>query len=369
MKVFYIDPTKYKKIKNNFDHLILKDVPIPNPKKNELLIKTLSCGLCATDISKILNLSNNRQNLKKKIYLGHEVIGKVIKSGDKNFKYLEGKKVAIGDISICKSFSFKHECNNCRKKRGIYCINKHKKKNDPKVYAGFSEYFVRTPQQCIVLNNNANITDNIFVEPLSSCLNLLRNSNLNDKILINGFGTIAILFYKLLLTKKYKNENIFFSDDISTYKKNFLIKNNAQLVSLKLKKNINKFTVCYDFNERFKGDINLTSSMLPFSKIILFGLNNPGKKNSDLSAIVQKAIKIVGVHGYSSYKKNDKYITDLETASKIIYKNAINTHDLIEDVFPLEKIRNKIIKILKNISEKKKQFYFRTIFVNNKKII
>ena len=80
MQTLYIDNKKIKKRKS-FNHLVSEKVKIPSPKRNELLIKTLSSGLCATDISKILNPNINKYNKNKKIYLGHETIGQVVKAG------------------------------------------------------------------------------------------------------------------------------------------------------------------------------------------------------------------------------------------------------------------------------------------------
>lgn len=364
MKTFYIDNKKVNNT-NTFDYLVSKNVSIPSPRKNELLIKTLSSGLCATDISKILKPNINKFNKNKKIYLGHETIGQVIKAGEKKFNYMVGKKVAIGDVSGCRSFSIKNECEYCKRKQGIFCIKKEKRKYNPNSYAGFSEYFLRSPHQCVILKKNINIKNSIFIEPLSTCINLMRNCKKNDIILINGFGTISILFYKLLLLKKFKKNKIFFSNDINKKKIRYLKKIKAQTIDLDKKNIKNKFNICFDFNMNFDEKKNLINCLLPESKIILFGLNNKIQK-INLTNFILKGIKIIGIHGYSSSKKNGKIITDLQAAAEIVYKKKIRVDDLIQNEYPLSKVKEKILEILIKIKKKRNNdVYFRTIFTQN----
>ena len=361
MKTLYIDNKKVNNL-NTFDYLVSKKVNIPSPRKNELLIKTLSSGLCATDISKILNPSINKMNKNKKIYLGHETIGRVIKAGEKKLNYMVGKNVAIGDINGCKSFSIKNECEYCKKKQGIFCIKKEKRKYNSNSYAGFSEYFLRSPHQCIILKKNINIKNSIFIEPLSTCINLIRNCEKNDTILINGLGTISILFYKLLILKKFKKKKIFFSNDINKKKIKYLKKIKAQTIDLGKKKIKNKFNICFDFNMNFDEKKNLINCLLPESKIILFGLNDKIQK-INLSKFILKGIKIIGIHGYSSSKRNGKIVTDLEAAADIIYKKKIRVDDLIQNEYPLSNVKEKILEIINKIKKNKNNnVYFRTIF-------
>ena len=76
---------------------------------------------------------------------------------------------------------------------------------------------LRSPHQCVILKKYKYKKFNIY-RALSTCINLMRNCKKNDIILINGFGTISILFYKLLLLKKFKKNKIFFSNDINKKK-------------------------------------------------------------------------------------------------------------------------------------------------------
>jgi D-arabinose 1-dehydrogenase-like Zn-dependent alcohol dehydrogenase len=37
----------------DFDHLVLEDVPIPEPKLGEVVVRIKACGICATDYKAI----------------------------------------------------------------------------------------------------------------------------------------------------------------------------------------------------------------------------------------------------------------------------------------------------------------------------
>ena len=163
---------------NNKNNLVSsKEEPIPSPDKNEILFKTLACGICSTDIEYLTNKKLIKKDGKMfnayigKKYLGHEIVAKAIKVGKNVDKTFLNKNFVVADTNMCKSFDLKNECENCKKKRGIQCQNKAQRNFKKKVFGGYSEYFIRSKYQSHIINKNVNIQEAVFSEPLAGAIN------------------------------------------------------------------------------------------------------------------------------------------------------------------------------------------------------
>lgn len=96
---------KQKTFSTDAKPLILKDIPIPEINKDEVLIKISACGVCHTD----LDIIEGRIILNKlPVILGHQVVGKISESKSNKFK--KDDRVGIGWIYS--------SCEKC-----YYCLN------------------------------------------------------------------------------------------------------------------------------------------------------------------------------------------------------------------------------------------------------
>lgn len=91
----------------------IKDVAIPKPKVNEVLVKIKSCGLCGTDVK----LYKGEYAAKVPVILGHEFSGEIVEIGGevKNFKI--GDMVAVDPNESCGI------CEYCRNSKPTFCNN------------------------------------------------------------------------------------------------------------------------------------------------------------------------------------------------------------------------------------------------------
>jgi len=76
--------------------LVLQDVDIPVPGADEVLIKVEACGVCHSDLS----IADNdwpqlKRIIKKPLIPGHEVVGRVVKAGDKVQHLQAGDRVGV----------------------------------------------------------------------------------------------------------------------------------------------------------------------------------------------------------------------------------------------------------------------------------
>jgi len=100
--------------------LELVELPVPQPKAKEILVKISACGVCHTELDEI----EGRLQPKLPIVLGHEIIGRVESSGAEVTRFGTGDRVGIAWIySACGQCRFCREGNEnlCPDFQGTGC--------------------------------------------------------------------------------------------------------------------------------------------------------------------------------------------------------------------------------------------------------
>jgi propanol-preferring alcohol dehydrogenase len=91
-------------LEENRNPLELIDLPVPSPRGNEILLKISACGVCHTDLDEI---EGRTPPPKFPVVLGHQIVGRVEKTGGKGSKFKIGDRVGIGWIySACGKCKF-----------------------------------------------------------------------------------------------------------------------------------------------------------------------------------------------------------------------------------------------------------------------
>jgi threonine dehydrogenase-like Zn-dependent dehydrogenase len=321
--VNFLSPIKQKIVFDDFN-------PSRNYNKNKVLIQTYACSLCGTDkkllsfnfslFSSIFLFSDKHKN--SKMYLGHEVVGKIIETGDNVKKFKKNDMVLLDAMVRDEKF-----------------LNNNK-------YGGFSSYFVVSESRLIKKKRKLNYLKACLVEPLSTSFSfykVVEPIKLNSKILIVGAGFIGLGLYKILIHKKVNKRNItictnsYFHYQILRkeniyniiFNEDIFIKS-SRILNTDLKKNFfNKaLQGGYDYVFDCSGSDNLVAK-LPFlannnSLLVLGGLNMI-KAKLDLSLLWHKGIKIISVHGYDEFMdektKTMDYIQELLISKKIKFSD------------------------------------------------
>ena len=112
--------------------LVARDLPVPEPAAGELLLQVLTCGVCHTELDEI---EGRTRPPFFPMVPGHQVVGRVIKTG-------EGcSNVKIGDrVGVAWIYS---SCGRCR-----YCIEGNEnlcpgfRATGRDVFGGYAEYMV-----------------------------------------------------------------------------------------------------------------------------------------------------------------------------------------------------------------------------------
>jgi propanol-preferring alcohol dehydrogenase len=81
---------------DQFDQpLRLVDIPIPTPRRGELLVRVLACGVCHTELDEI---EGRAAPPHLPVVLGHEVVGRVESLGEGVTRHPIGSRVGVGWI-------------------------------------------------------------------------------------------------------------------------------------------------------------------------------------------------------------------------------------------------------------------------------
>jgi L-iditol 2-dehydrogenase len=169
--------------------MVAADVPRPRPGAGELLLRLRGCGLCGSDIAKIVDPATRAPAI-----LGHEVVGDVVEVGEGTRGFGPGDRVVAAHHVPCG------ECHFCRRGSESMCRAFKESNLDP---GGFAE-FVRVPA-ANVRSATFRIPEHLsdeeasFVEPLACCLRAVERARVQpgDTAVVVGLGSIGCLFLQL----------------------------------------------------------------------------------------------------------------------------------------------------------------------------
>ena len=111
--------------------LEVREVPVPQPGKDEVLIRVAGCGVCHTDIGFWKDGVPTRHALP--LTLGHEISGTVVEAGPA-CRDLVGREVIVPSVIPCGA------CELCHHGRGNICRGQLMPGND--MAGGFAEFIV-----------------------------------------------------------------------------------------------------------------------------------------------------------------------------------------------------------------------------------
>jgi len=164
--------------------------PRPTIGPGEMLVKVRGCGLCGSDIAKIVDPATRAPAV-----FGHEIVGDVVDVGDSVAGFAHGHRVVVAHHVPCGV------CHYCRHGSESMCPEFKRSHLDP---GGFAEY-VRVPA-ANVRGATFRVPDHLsdeeatFVEPLACCLRAVERARVQagDTVVVIGLGSIGCLFVQLL---------------------------------------------------------------------------------------------------------------------------------------------------------------------------
>lgn len=173
--------------------LNVKEVPIPELSKSQVLIKVKAAGICGTD----LVIIKGDLPTPTPLILGHEIAGKVIRVGTQVEKTWLKKRVVF-EINSNIDFS----CYYCKKKMFTQCVSR--KAIGIDINGGFAEYIAVESYLLHEIPDSISFREATFIEPLAAAYQTFETMPLaeDDKIMaIFGLGKLGLLLTQVAVVK------------------------------------------------------------------------------------------------------------------------------------------------------------------------
>lgn len=193
---------------NKVQSIEIKEIPLPELKSNEALIKVHCIGICGSDLHYYEHGKIGRYVVEKPIILGHEVSGTVVKLGADVKNLAVGNRVAVEPGIPCDS------CEYCREGRYNLCADVEFMATPP-FDGAWTEYVTVKSDFLFQLPNHVSFEEGALIEPLSVGFHAMRRGKVGpgDTLIITGLGPIGLLAIEA--AKMFGVTEIYGSDVVS----------------------------------------------------------------------------------------------------------------------------------------------------------
>lgn len=281
--------------------LTLMQVPVPEPKMGEVLIKIRKTAICGTDVH-IYNWDAwSEQHIKPPMPIGHEYVGEIAELGEGVTGLYVGQRVSGEGHIVCG------QCRNCRSGNGQWCV--HTKGVGVDRQGAFAEYL------CIPASNVVPMDGNDIPDDIISFFDAYGNAThtalmfdvVGEDVLITGAGPIGIMAAGICKHNGARNVLI---TDVNEYRLDLAKKMGAIPVNVAAQKLEDVMKDCgikegFDVGLEMSGNgraLNqLIGAMRNGGKVALLGIAGPGTV-VDWNEIIFKGLTLQGIYGRKMYE-------------------------------------------------------------------
>jgi L-iditol 2-dehydrogenase len=298
--------------------LRLENVPIPEMKADEVLLKVTAAGICSSDIGRVYGSGAYHYP----ITIGHEFAGVITAAAAPENNHLIGKRAGVFPLLPC------FKCESCLKKSYETCKNYS--------YIGsrrdgaFAEYVNVPVWNLLLLPDSVGFDNAAMLEPSAVSLHAARLASVTPEktVSVVGNGTIGQLTARFL--------EILGAENVSV-----IARSDSDKVS----------DITFEAVGTADSLSRVISMTKPGGELVLLG--NPPADFSllqkDYWQILRKQLTVKGSWNSSFIKeKND----DWNTTLRLIAENEINPAEFISHKFPFEKL----LEAFSMMNEKREKF-------------
>jgi threonine dehydrogenase-like Zn-dependent dehydrogenase len=177
-----------------YNKLVYKDVPDPEPKADEVLVKVMACGICGSDVH---GLDGSTGRRIPPMIMGHEASGIIVQTGSSVKGWKVGDRVTF-DSTV-------YPLNDWFTLEGMYNLSDDREvlgvSPGPYKRNGAFAEFVIVPQHILYhIPENVTFEQAAMTEAVAVALHSINISGLKtgDKCVVVGAGMIGIFLIKLL---------------------------------------------------------------------------------------------------------------------------------------------------------------------------
>ena len=186
--------------------LQLRDVPLPEPGADEVLIETSAVGICGSELSGYLGKNSLRH---PPLIMGHEAAGRIVKIGNATTLAdgttgAMGTRVTFNPLVVCGT------CDRCRV--GLTNLCRQRQLLGAHRPGAFASFVAVPAAQCWSLPETLSDVAASLAEPLACAVRAvsLAQSAGDDSLLILGAGPIGL--FCLAVARSLGLEKVFVSD-------------------------------------------------------------------------------------------------------------------------------------------------------------
>lgn len=167
----------------------IKEVEIPKPKDDEVLIKVKAVGICGTDIP----IFKGIREVPIPLIPGHEFAGDIVEAGSKVRNFKVGDRVTPSIVISCGN------CYYCRKGLETLCDNIIE--TGIHVNGAFAEY-VTVPEKVLHrLPENMTYEQGASIDPIASAYHPVKKASIGSEDTVVVFGPGPIGLYAIQIAK------------------------------------------------------------------------------------------------------------------------------------------------------------------------
>ncbi|WP_026614057.1 zinc-dependent alcohol dehydrogenase family protein [Ensifer aridi] len=168
-------------------NISVRDVEVPEPGPDDLLVKVEACGICGTD----RHLLHGEFPSTPPVTLGHEFCGIVVKAGDAVRGIAPGARIT-GDLNISCGRCPQCQAGRVNLCRNLRAIGIHRD-------GGFAEYVLVPQKQAFEIPLALDPVHGAFCEPLACCLHGIDIAGIKtgSTVAVLGGGVIGLLTVQL----------------------------------------------------------------------------------------------------------------------------------------------------------------------------
>jgi threonine 3-dehydrogenase len=299
----------------------LKDVPIPNPQKDEVLIKVIYASICGTDIGIYDWIKWAAANINPPTIIGHEIVGKVVKINSS-----KKTNIQIGDLVSSETHIFCGYCYQCKIKNYHICENM-------KLFGigrdgGFAEY-ATIPLKTTWKNDPSIPVEFMSAqEPLGNAVHCVTKAEVKDKkVLIMGLGPVGLCAGAV---SKVMGAKVVVGINDEPYRREIAQKMGFDKILKKLpEKDSDSFDVVFEMSGNKLGIALAFDAVRIGGKLIAFGIPKEPITIDWGKYLINKELTILSVFGRKIWET-------WQTTSELLKTKKIDLSPLITHKFKLK---------------------------------
>ncbi|MDZ4861077.1 MAG: galactitol-1-phosphate 5-dehydrogenase [Candidatus Hydrogenedentes bacterium] len=183
-----------------YNTFAMEDVPVPAPKRDEVLVRVRACGICGSDVHGMDGSTGRRI---PPIIMGHEASGVIAETGDKVVNWRTGDRVTFDSTIFCGTCAYcrQDRVNLCENRRvlGVSCA-------EYRQHGAFAEFVCVPARVLYSVPAEVPFEHAAMVEPVSVALHAVAHATSvpKDTAVVVGAGMIGLLIVQALRAQGYK---------------------------------------------------------------------------------------------------------------------------------------------------------------------